>query len=76
MTLRFPHPTTFAATPKKHALHLHYIYKNLLALLYLMAEQHMTIRNMIVGMEEVGPEHPPKKPSIKPDSFFHNQGLI
>lgn len=74
--LRYPHKAISAATSKKLGLHLWYISEELVGLaLFDTRVSHDSKRLMLAAMEEVAPDHPPKRPSVKSEAFLGTRGL-
>ena len=74
--LNYPHSAIAAPTSKKFGLHLWYLSEELVGLALFDARLPVSCKRlMLSAMEEEAPEHPPKRPTIKSDSFLGNRGL-
>ena len=76
--LTYPHrPTAISsATSKKIGLHLWYLSEELIGLaLFDSRVSNDSKKLMIAAMEDVAPDHPPKRPSVKSDAFLDTSGL-
>lgn len=74
--LIYPNATFSAATTKKLGLHLWYLSEELIGLaLFDSRVSNDSKKRMVAAMEEIAPDHPPKRPSVKSDAFLGTAGL-
>ena len=74
--LNYPQSAISASTSKKLGLHLWYLSEELVGLaLFDTRIPHESKKLMLAAMEEVAPDHPSKRPSIKSAAFLGDRGL-
>jgi hypothetical protein len=74
--LRYPHEAISSATSKKLALHLWYISEELVGLALFDSRISPESKSlMLVAMKDQAPDHPPKRPKVKPAAFLGTEGL-
>ena len=74
--LKYPHATVSTATSKKLGLHLWYISEELVGLaLFDSRIPPESKKLMLAAMEEIAPDHPPKRPRVESSAFLGNKGL-
>jgi len=74
--LEYPNPAVSSATSKKLGLHLWYLSEELIGLA--LFDQRLPAASkklMIAAMDDVAPEHPPKRPRVETNAFIGDRGL-
>jgi hypothetical protein len=72
--LRYPHATISTATSKKLGLHLWYMSEELVGLA--LCDSRIppeTKKLMVAAMEEIAPDHPPKRPRVESSAICNNK---
>ena len=69
-------PAVASATSKKLGLHLWYLSEELIGLA--LFDQRLPVASkklMIAAMDDIAPEHPPKRPRVETNAFLGDKGL-
>lgn len=75
-SLEYPHTATSVPTSKKLGLHLWYLSEELVGLaLFNSRIAPESKKLMLSAMEQAAPEHLPKRPRVRSDTFCGSRGL-